>query len=79
MEKIRRTLRKQFSGYGHFKISIEIDGRIYKTVTTNTNAIDCAFDDDYDLFNSTDRYFESQQEAQQTLVNEILRANALEV
>ena len=65
----------KFAGsYGHYIISIEIDGKILKTTTTNM-AIDAAFDDCYDDCDNTGRYFASQEEAQIELINEILRNN----
>lgn len=44
MENLIETLRKTKTGYGHFIISIEIDGEEFSTTTTNTLAIDAAFD-----------------------------------
>ena len=70
MTNLIETLRSKKSGYGHFSISIEMDGQEFKTTTTNTMAIDVAFDDCYD---------ESREEAQKVLVNEILRANEIEL
>jgi phage-related protein len=69
------TLRKQKTGAGHFRISIEIDDEILSAITTNTLAIDAAFDDCYDDCDNSKRYFESRLEAQTELVNEILRKN----
>jgi len=63
-------------GCGHFNIWIEIDGQILETTTTNSLAIDCAFDDTYDLYDNEDRFYESQEEARETLINQILRDNA---
>ena len=45
MENLIETLRKRKTGYGHFNISIEMDGKELSTTTTNTMAIDAAFDD----------------------------------
>jgi phage-related protein len=79
MEKLIETLRKEWTGYGHFSISIEMDGQEFKTTTTNTMAIDAAFDDCYDDVDNSGRYYESRREAQEALVNEILRANKIEI
>ena len=79
MEQPLETLRKIKTGYGHFRISVEIDGKEYHTVTTNTMAIDAAFDEDYDLNDISGRYYETRGEAQTALVNEILRANDIEL
>ena len=78
MKKLIETLRKRHAGsYGRFLISIEIEGETLKTTTTNTMAIDAAFDDCYDDCDNTGRYYASQEEAQIELVNEILRNNEL--
>jgi len=79
MEERITTLRKTKTGYGHFRISVEIDGKEYHTVTTNTMAIDAAFDEDYDLNDNSGRYYETRREAQTALVDEILRANDMEL
>lgn len=80
MEDLIKTLRSErASGYGHFFISIEINGEVYKKKTNNTMAIDCAFDEYYDDEDNSGRYFENRQEAQMELVNEILRANEIEL
>jgi len=78
MDNIIETLRAKKTGYGHFRISIENNNsEMLETTTTNTMAIDCAFDDCYDDEDNSGRYYESQREAQEDLVNEILRANNL--
>tara|TARA_Y100000758_G_C16050426_1_gene421390 strand:+ start:292 stop:519 length:228 start_codon:yes stop_codon:yes gene_type:complete len=73
MKTIIKTLRKQFSGHGHFKISIEKNGKELSTITTNTMAIDAAFDECYDDEDNDGRYYESRLEAQEALISEILR------
>ena len=77
MENLIETLRKTKTGYGHFSISIEIDGEEFSKTTTNTLAIDAAFDIYYDDEDNSERYFESREEAQIELVNEVLRANEI--
>jgi len=79
MKNLIETLRSKKTGYGHFSISIEMDGKEFKTTTTNTMAIDAAFDDCYDDEDNSGRYYESREEAQEALVNEILRANEIEL
>lgn len=79
METLINTLRKQKSGYGHFIISIEKDGETFKTTSTNAAAVDCAFDDCYDDDDKTGYFYESRREAQEALVNEVLRANEIEL
>ena len=79
MENLIETLGSKWTGHGHFSISIEIDGKEFKATTTNTMAIDAAFDDCYDDQDNSGRYYESRREAQEALVNEILRTNKIEL
>lgn len=79
METYIKSLRSKKVGYGHFEISIEINRQFFKAVTTNTMAIDAAFDDCYDDDPANaDRWYGSRKEAQIALVREILRANEIE-
>lgn len=61
------------TGYGHFRISIEVNGKELNTITTNTMAIDEAFDD----VDNSGKYYGSRKEAKLALVNQILKANNL--
>lgn len=79
MEKLIKTLRKKLSGYGHFIISIEIDGKIFKTTTTNTIATDAAFDEYYDDEDNSESLYPTREEAQIALINEILTANNIDL
>ncbi len=80
MKNLKETLRSKWTGHGHFSISIEMDGQEFKATTTNTMAIDAAFDDCYDDDEgNSGRYYESRREAQEALVNEILRVNKIEL
>jgi len=79
MENLIETLRSKKTGYGHFRISIDVDGEELITITTNTMAIDAAFDECYDDEDNSERYYESREDAQEALVNEILRANEIEL
>ncbi len=79
MKNLIKTLRSKWTGYGHFSISIEMDGQEFKATTTNTMAIDAAFDDCYDDKDNSGSYYESREEAQEALVNEILRVNKIEI
>ncbi|MDI9534576.1 MAG: hypothetical protein QM212_01150 [Bacteroidota bacterium] len=56
MENLIETLRKEWTGYGHYSISIEMDGKEFKATTTNTMAIDVAFDDCYDDGDNSGNY-----------------------
>jgi hypothetical protein len=75
--KALETLRKNKISNGHFKISTDIDGKEYSTTTTNTMAIDAAFDECYDDEDNSGRYYETREEAQDALIDEILRDNVL--
>ena len=77
MKNLIETLSKRKTGYGHFSISIEMDGQEFKTTTTNTMAIDAAFDDCYDDEDNSGSFYESREEAQEALVSEILRVNEI--
>ena len=79
MKNLIETLTKSKSGHGHFVISFDHEGERFKTTTTNTMAIDAAFDDCYDDEDNSGRYYDTQLEAQTALVNEILRANEIEL
>ena len=79
MKKLIETLRSKKTGYGRFSISIEMEGQVFKTTTTNTMAIDAAFDYCYDDEDNSGRYYESREEAQEALVNAILRTNGIEL
>lgn len=74
MKNLIETLRSKKIGYGHFSISIEMDGQEFTTITTNTMATDAAFDAYYDDEDNSKRFYKSREEAQKALVNEILRA-----
>jgi phage-related protein len=79
MKNLIETLDRKKTGYGHFYISIDFDGHEVGTTTTNTLAIDAAFDDCYDDVDNSGRYYENRLEAQEELVNEILRKNDIEL
>ena len=75
MENLIKTLRSKKTGYGHYSIFIEVEGRELKTTTTDTHAIDAAFDDCYDDEDNSGRFYKSREEAQKALINEILNSN----
>lgn len=76
MENLIDTLRKKQIGNGHYRITIEMpDGTIMSKVTTNTLAIDAAFDSCYNDTDNSGRYYLTREEAQMELVNEILETN----
>lgn len=77
MKNLADSLRMKKVGYGHFEVSI-VDGVTISTVTTNTLAIDAAFDDCYDDEDNSGSFYESQKEAQEAIIYEILRANGIE-
>ncbi len=81
-------ISKQFSGYGHNKVSIRVDGLLVTDdgeeievdnheltcTSTNTMATDSWFDEYYDD-DSEGRYYESREEAGREIVSEVLQAN----
>ena len=67
----------QNKGRGHFLVSAEINGDVYDTITTNTMAIDAAYDDCYDDQDTSGRFYENRDEAIDELINEIKRDNEL--
>lgn len=75
MRNMIKTLSKKQTSHGRFDVYIEIDGKTLSASTTNTMAIDAAFDENYDDSDNTGRFFETREEAQKALVDEILRAN----
>ena len=79
MKKLTETLRKKQTGYGHFQVSIVMNGRELKAITTDTMAIDAAFEESYDKQDTSGRFYESRREAEEALVSEILRANNIEI
>ena len=48
MKDLIKTLSHKKTGFGHFEISIVIDGINFDTTTNDTMAIDAAFDECYD-------------------------------
>lgn len=81
MEELINTLNKKFTGHGHYYVSIELEGETIGTTTTNMPAIDAGFDGCYDAgdIDNEDRYYENRQKAQESLINEILRKNNIEL
>ena len=77
-QEIMEILRSKKVGSGHFQISMEMNGKQLTALTTNTMAIDAAFDDCYDDEDNSGRIYESQEEAQQALIDEILKANDIQ-
>ena len=73
-----QTLYARKSGYGHYRVSIELDGKQLTTITSNMSAIDAAFDEYYDDENNEGRFYESRLQAQEALINETLSANEKE-
>ncbi len=79
MKNLIETLTCKKTGYGNFSVSMELDGKVYSTTTTNTMAIDAAFDDCYDDEDRSGSFYRSRNEAQEALVMEILTANGIEL
>ena len=79
MKNLISTLNRKFSGYGHYTISIEMDGETLKTTTNNMSAVDAAFDEYYDDEDNSGRVYKSREQAQEALVNQILDANDIQL
>jgi hypothetical protein len=74
MKNLRETLEVGFKSYGHFNVSVVVNGVKYSTVTTNTMAVDAYNDEDLE----EGGYYETMEEAQDALINEVLRDNDLD-
>lgn len=79
MKNLIETLTGNKNGYGNFIVAVELDGEVYSTITTNTLAIDAAFDDCYDDQDRFGSFYRSRSEAQEALIAEILTANEIEL
>ena len=79
MKAILNTLSKRQVGYGKFEVSMEFENVTYKIITNNTMAIDAAFDNNYNDVDDLGRYYVTQEEAQASLVNDIINHNDLEI
>lgn len=79
MENLVKTLYCRKVSGGHFYISIEMNEKEFKTTTTDMGAIDAAFDEDYDDEDNSGMFYETRYEAQEALVEEILKANDIKL
>ena len=75
MENLASTLIIKGSGYGHFHISIEKDGKELSATTTNATAIDAIAGDHY----GDGLFYETKQEAEEQLIAYILHINSIGV
>ena len=75
IDYLKATLFSTPAGFGHYKISFELDSEIYSTITTNLEAVRAAFSDDYDFDGEGNFTYKSRDEAKEDLVNEILIDN----
>lgn len=78
MEKLIKTLYCRKVRSGLFYISIELDQKIFKTTTTSMCAIGAAFDEYYDE-DYSGIFYSTRYEAQEALVDEILKANDIKL
>ena len=79
MTNLIETLNFRETGSGHFRITFEFEGEEAGTTTTNMAAVDVAQDDCYDDVDNSERIYESREQAQESLVSEILTANMIEL
>ncbi len=69
------TLNCRRVGYGSYIVTLEKDNQILTAQTNDSQVIDCAFDDEYDLYDNSGGFYKSQWEARQSLINYIIREN----
>lgn len=72
--ELRNRVSVQFKSYGHYLVTISYYGKEYKTVTTNTLAIDRMRDDD-GIDNG--KVYVTPKQALEALYNECKRNNSL--
>jgi len=65
------------TGYGHYRISFYMYGKIRSCITTNTLAIDRINSEDYDCATNQKRFYATVRQAYQALWNETKIANNL--
>ena len=58
------------SGYGHYTVSIELEGKTLSATTSNMRAIDAAMMDDEDI--EADNFYETKEQGQTALIDFIL-------
>lgn len=79
MKDLIETLQIRWKSYGHWRISITLGDAVYYCITTNSMAVDAASDQYYDDNDNSERHYESRYEAQESLVNEIIYKNHLDL
>ena len=79
MDYLKAMLFRLPAGFGHYKISFEVDGQEYYTTTTNLEAINAAFNEEYEFDGQYTLRYSSKDEAREDLVNEILEDNNIEL
>ena len=74
-QELNSKISFRFSGYGHFKVTIEYRGQEYTCTTTNTMAIDRINDDNDGR--SYEGFYSTKKQALLSLWEECKRANHL--
>lgn len=69
------TLNYRRVGYGSYIVTLEKDNQILTAHTNDSHVIDCAFDEYYNMRPNDGRFYETQEEARQSLINYILCDN----
>jgi hypothetical protein len=72
-KELKNRINTQFSGHGHFKVTIEFRGKKYNCTTTDTMAIDKIGDESKDL----KAFYVTEKQALTALYNECKRKNDL--
>ena len=79
IEILKKTLSVYPLNKGYFKISININGRFYSTITNNYEAICAAFNKDYNFNNTSLFSYPNNEKAKEDLVFEILKNNKIDL
>lgn len=72
-QELKSRITTRFSGYGHYKVTIEYRGKEYSCITTNMSAIDRIGDDEVRLKD----WYPTEKQALLALWDECKLANNL--
>lgn len=74
-QKLKDRVSYNFSGHGHYKVTIIFRGKKYTSITTNMPAIDRVGDNDNKR--DTGKVYETPKQALRALYNEVKRLHNL--
>jgi|6_EtaG_2_1085325.scaffolds.fasta_scaffold06651_7 hypothetical protein len=72
-KEIIDTLRYRSAGRGHYEVSIDLEDEEMVVLINDSHIIDVAFDDCYDDEDQSNSFYESRLQAQESLVECVLR------